>query len=625
MNFNLSKLVDQSYIHSILQKNKSKKLICFGAGTATYLMPLILPDQEIDYYIDSNPRLWGIDQHGNQVKDPHTILKETRGNFIVLIVSQHAISMCKQLEYYGLVKDVDFYDLFTACEMYFRMKKVIFQADKLIEMLQVLPNDIFDKQNSGPKIGVIAACGYMGTPMIYDIGIFLLLNYLGYPAELIMDNTNTCENFTMYDGATVDIKSITDQIIEFILNKFTGLTVKFIPDEQEAFLSIEDYKVIHRQALLNTTWQKSRQNSRSIAFSESDLFSEFYKTFEKNLKNIKLFFNTNHSYQVMTISTGLHYHRGLYTYMGHKYGIRVANYDGANNDGKTSWATDFPNGHHYDIPKIINGGYFEKSVQEWIQQKAEEHFHNRRYAVSDGVTAYNYQLVGNAESSKWYDIIIPLNVMWDAAAIGLNRTFDTEKDWLLDTIDFILSHTNATIIVREHPVQMQLDKYNNGTFEPLLNKHFGLSKRLYFCKYDQKINTYQLIEHCKAVLPLSSTIGVEAALLDRPVITHSNCYYSKLSFVKAASSREEYFSYIQQALEGGWKISPSQRKEALLSYYLLMNSRIMSDFSEANPEWLFSSLGELSQDSSVQAIVDAIVRDIPIPYYNIIQLHETAQ
>lgn len=622
MNFILDNLVNKEHIANIVNNNKGKKIICFGAGTATYLMPRILPDgYSVEYYLDSNSRIWGIGEQGVEIRNPKSILDEVKGNFIIFIVSQHALSMRKQLDSYGLKMDEDYYDIYTICEMFFRMQKVIFQAEHLIEMVDRLPGDAFQSKvdNRKDKIGVVAACGYMGTPMIYDIGIFLLLKYNGYDAELIMDNTYTCENFTMYEGASRDIKEIIDRVLEHIRNKFPELIVHSISESMSSDLSEQDIKKVKQHAQMNVIWQKSRQNERSMTIEEDTLYQKFVHVFEYNLKNIKAFFE-EHTYSVLTVSTGLHYHRGLYMYVGKQKGIRVANYDGANNDGKTSWSTDLPNGHHYDIPKLILGDFFNKEEKNWIINKAKSHFEIRRYSISDGKTLYNYQLVedGIRNEQKWYDVIIPLNVMWDAAAIGQNLAFETETKWLIDTIHFILDSTKASIMVREHPVQIQLQKYNNASFQDLLEKEFGKNnERLKFVPYYEKLNTYTYLEHAKVILPLSSTVGLESVFLYKPIITHSNCYYSKLNFARAAKTPEEYFGYIRMALEGKIIITETEREEAFMAYYILMNSRITTQFSESNQEWLFKNLDELNNDPSVHAILDAITHDIPVPYYNL--------
>lgn len=621
MKIDISNFIDKKKLIDILDENQGKKIICFGAGTATYFMQQLLPDSvKIEYYLDSNSRLWGVNSQGYLIKNPKDIVLEEKGEYVVLIISQHALSMKKQLESYGLLEGADFFDLYTEFEKLFRMQKIIFQADKVIEIINKTPTDAFDSvYKQTKKIGVVAACSYMGTPMIHDIGIFLLLNYNGYPAELIMDNTYTCENFTMYEGASDDIKIVTDEVIKCIKKRFPQLAIKHIKEVKNGQLTDSDMKKIRQLSRISTIWQKSRQNERSMNFDENVLEEKLYTVFKSNLINIKSFFEEN-NYNTITVSTALHYHRGLYMWIGETKKMRVANYDGANNDGKTSWATNYPNGHHYDIPKLILEGSFTELEKVQIIEKAKNHFLERRYAISNG-ERYNYQLVKDGEGEtlqKWYDVLIPLNVMWDAAAIGINQVFETEQEWLIDTINFLLKSTSASIMVREHPVQMQLDKYNNSDYNEIINKEFGQNDRLKVVKYNDKINTYEIIDHCKLILPLSSTIGVEAAFMGKQVIVHSKCYYSKLHFVKAAKTKDEYFALIKMALDDKFKADQKEIDEAYMSYYLLMNSRIETFFSEANPEWLFHSLEDLSCDESVKAILNAIVNDIPIPYYNAI-------
>lgn len=625
MQIDYRKYMDYDKLDEILLKNKQKKIICFGAGSATYVFPRILPQKhKIDYFVDSNPRLWGTKADGIEIKDPQVLKKEKRGTFIVFIVSQHYRSMEEQLNLYGLTKGIDYYEIYSSIEKCFLIQKAAVQAEGLLEFINGIPEDMFKSVHirSKKRIGVVALYEFNNLHVFYDIGLFLLLKYNGYMADLILDKTTKCEDFTLYDGASNDIVEIVDIVIKNIKERFKDINIFTIDDNMvTADLDELDKANIRKKAQLSTAWQKSRNINRILSMSKSLLEEKFIDVFNNNLKSIKSFFeNSQENYDVLSVCTALHFSRGLYMWMGEKYGIRVANYDSAGDDMSTTWATDYPNGHNYDIPKIILNKMLSNEENNKIIELSKSLFNNNLGSISNGVTN-SYQIVqeevNDIQDKVWYDVIIPLNVMWDAAAIGLNDAFDTESEWIVETIQYILEKTSASIMIREHPAQLRLKRFNNESFGELIKNKFGNNRRLRFVRYDEKINTYEYIKRCKLVLPLSSTVGIESALLGKDVIIHSKCYYSKLNFVHKAKDKEEYFSLINQCFNNTLPKKDRFLDEAWISYYLLHNRKIHTVFNETNPEWIKMSLDKLNELDDVKKIIDVICEDIPIMYVNV--------
>ena len=187
---------------------------------------------------------------------------------------------------------------------------------------------------------------------------------------------------------------------------------------------------------------------------------------------------------------------------------------------------------------------------------------NRRIAINEAVKEHklrkagkdtrNFQVVSKASSDRHVkvDILFPLNILWDAASLGRNQFFDSPFYWLRDTIDFLLNSTDAVVGVRQHPRERVFKQFGTGDkLGEYLIKRFGHHPRFYFISCDEKINTYLLIENCKIVLPYTSTVGIEAAMMGKTVILESNVYYNNQPFVLTARSKEDYFQKIKKAYE----------------------------------------------------------------------------
>ena len=165
-----------------------------------------------------------------------------------------------------------------------------------------------------------------------------------------------------------------------------------------------------------------------------------------------------------------------------------------------------------------------------------------------------------------------------------------------------------------------MSDYDNGNWEEWATKRIGNCNRIRFCRYDEKINTYDLISHAKMVLPYSSTTGLEAILLNVPVITHTNVYYDSLECVWSAKDKEDYFLLIENGLKNNLFVDQKKKKIAALAFSFIMNSTNIDIFGEYSTEWYKSTLDELLQRKEVRKILMAIGDNIPTLYLNILEL-----
>ncbi len=609
------KYLDQEF-YQIFERNRGKKIIVFSAGTALHTVPELLPGGlEIVYFIDSNYEKWQKENYS--VKHPEELKKEEKGTFLVLIAGQHTISMKEQLESYGLKEQEDFVDLYGKYEKAFRIAKADYQAEQMKEFVQRIPESSLKRDmTKKTKIGIALTCTFLAPPM-YDIALFLLLKKKGYDAELIVDDCYSNENITVYEGITEDVKNIVNGVLEEVKKCFKDITIKYVSDYKKAELTEEDLKLVEEAAHANAIWQRSRKIDRVMAVSEEEWHDLCYPIYRENLQRIKGFFEKNR-YDVINIFTGLHGQRYFYPVLGERKGIRVSTYDGASL--KSSWASNGRASHRMDICRVIKEDWLNTEQKNKIVEEAKKIFNRQSHLVDKVVTRESYQ-TGEREkiTEDWFDVVIPLNVMWDAAALGRNKIFNSEFEWVSETVEFILKNTNANILVREHPAAKRLGFYNIDSFGAKLKEQCAEEKRLYIADGYNSLNTYEYMEHCKVVIPFSSTMGIEAVLLGKQVILHAEVYYGSLQFAFKAGSKEAYFEAIKNALQTAeeFQIAEEVAEEAWLAYYLGLNYTLETDFRENMPEWLSLSLEEVEKTIGVEELCRLITDGVPICYQNI--------
>ena len=234
------------------------------------------------------------------------------------------------------------------------------------------------------------------------------------------------------------------------------------------------------------------------------------------------------------------------------------------------------------------------------------------------------QLQGGHGGDTRHDgaVLLALNSSWDAAALGLHAVYADNTTWIVETVRFLLDHTDAPVIVRQHPAERLPIAATSDDYRTLLQQHFGDAPRLHFIAADETINSYQLLERVAAVVVYTSTIGTEAAALGKPVITPSLSYYAPLGFVWQCTDLPSYQARLIDAALGSLQISAAMQQDAHLCYYLTQCCNWV--FSPFNPsdfqDWGGLDPKQLLADAAVQTVLASLQHNIPVAVLN----HEAA-
>ena len=603
--FDKDTLIDFNKIKNTIDKYEGKKKIFFGSGTAAeLLMDKLLFVYEIECFLDNNKALWGSKIGNVEIKSPEYLKQLKKGDYVVFIVNRYIQAISKQLEEIGLEYNVDFVDLYQEFLPYFRVGKFEKTAIKFKDFIERIPEDTFRNITIKHEqhIGVICGASMAAFQTWYPIAIFLLLKYKGYKVSLIMDNMYSFDDLVFFDRHSEILKHYTDYIIQIMQKRFGDIDVRYINPEEKAELDEADLKEIERIVNYNLIWQNARRDEM-LHIDVSDRETLFRNILKDNLSSIKSFFEKNR-FDSLNVISGIHKSKGLYTWEGKRYGIRVSNYDGSGVGHSTLCATNYPSGHHYDIVRMIKEDMLDDESRYKIVEKATKIFQNRLSATKEE-GGYNFQLASEvSENQKYYDVVMPLNINCDSAALGLDRVFSDEKEWIIETIDFILKNTSATVLIREHP-SVITDIWKNTCmvrYGGVINKLYN-TDRVCFCNGDEAINTYRMIEKSKVVLPYTSTIGIEAALMDKTVITHTNVYYADLGFVYNAKSKTEYFSLIKAAVEEKMQKKEFNKDVPYIALYDILNCTVKTEFLEFLDGWMDFTLEELVKLDGVENLI----------------------
>ena len=302
---------------------------------------------------------------------------------------------------------------------------------------------------------------------------------------------------------------------------------------------------------------------------------------------------------------------GLCIHCGQINDRRVATYDSG--PGSVALGVRGVAAYCADISAIFEpeyAGYVEAHRAQAIAL-AQKEFELRRAARDRyGYSAHPYEAGAKAEIC---DVLFPLNMFDDAAGLGGHRFFSSAAEWLRETVGFLIAQTTAQIVLREHPGARHVS-WHDDTGDKLMAA-FPDEARLRFVSCREKASTYHFLESAKVILPFSSTVGIEAAILGKQVILESSAYFAGLSFVQQASSREDYFTRIAAALRDPRPLSEEQQEQAWLCYfYGQVASFVDCDFTPVPADfekWARRRLPRLAEERPVRLIVDALSTATP--------------
>jgi hypothetical protein len=461
------------------------------------------------------------------------------------------------------------------------------------------------REEDGKHIDVVLM-PWLGTNVPwFSLAMGLFLAARGNKVRFVIDDLPFGKGGVGYFLMISTIKSV----VKLLERQYE--VVKLSSNLSEVSLSEYEEDFINKKAVLNAVWAlrgEMKKDGRDAYISRSII--QLRRSYRAILKRLD-----DPSVDVIFVPGGVWGASSIWVELSRSKGKRIASYDAG--PGVLLLATNGIAAQLQDIPKAfsllkehvsVHGGH------EFILKEANEEMNRRRL----GADKFSSQ-IGNSrevDSGLKGAVLLALNSSWDSAALGLHAVFDDSTQWVVETTKYLLEETQVPVIVRQHPVERLELARSSDNYRNLLAREFGDNPRLHFIAADDPVNSYDLLDMVAAVVVYTSTIGIEAAIRGKVVVTASNSYYANLGFVYKADSLSQYQKVLLDAARGACVISPKMRDDALYCYYLTQCCNWV--FSSFNPngfsDWSSKGLDELSKDEKVELVVRAIEQGLPVAY-----------
>lgn len=212
------------------------------------------------------------------------------------------------------------------------------------------------------------------------------------------------------------------------------------------------------------------------------------------------------------------------------------------------------------------------------------------------------------------------NILWDSAVQERDVAFDGMFDWLHRTVELLGGNKNVQLVIRIHPAEVRL--HGQETVERVADRlaetFASLPPSVRVVTPESPLSSYTLLECSNLVLVYTSTMGLEAALLGKPVVVAGETHYRRKGFTLDVESTEQYAAWLQNPRAVLNQVTDSQvelaRRYAYRFFFRsMLPFRLVLEPTRNHPVYSFADLGALmpGSDPVLDIICDGILDGTP--------------
>lgn len=181
------------------------------------------------------------------------------------------------------------------------------------------------------------------------------------------------------------------------------------------------------------------------------------------------------------------------------------------------------------------------------------------------------------------------NVIFDTSQVHANTLFEDMFAWLENLKAKALSHPEVLFVIRAHPDEGRAGKESRESVAAwILRSGLSQLENVVFIDSGEYINSYELIRRAHLVMVYNSTIGLEAALLGKPVLAGGKARFTQLETSYYPASPDEYNELLERLLAADPLETPpefTRNARRFLYYQLFATSLDFNDYLEEDGVW----------------------------------------
>jgi len=308
---------------------------------------------------------------------------------------------------------------------------------------------------------------------------------------------------------------------------------------------------------------------------------------------------------VIVMVSGLFFAESVMRALAEQRGIRVVTYDFPGRPG-TIFASDKIPASFYDVQERWDVRTPPTPAQlERVEQDIAE-----RIRGSDALWAgFSASAPPPPAAEGKTRLSLFTNVSWDTAVSLRDIAFADMFDWLESVVRWATTRPDVQLDVRAHPAETRLRGFesNDLAIDFVTERFPSLPPNVRLHGPESAVDSYALIQASAAVLVYTSTIGLEAALLGRPVLVAADVHYRGKGFTHDLTGPD----HLERLLEEPSKLTltPEQHDLALayahiFFYDSMIELRSLDERWRGKPTFSISNTAQLDDDPAIQALCD---------------------
>jgi len=360
------------------------------------------------------------------------------------------------------------------------------------------------------------------------------------------------------------IKRLVKKICNF--SNFTLLTPTDITEMKDDFSEL-----ILKKNYFNAQWRQKR----AIKLSDFNLEPSVIELDQVVATKIDNLLKSN-SFDFCFCPGGIYGNSFLWRGICDKRSVRFSSFDGdetkfiLTSSGVAAHRPDVEARFHKsllkDTKKIVQQVQNDIYKRSKLQLKNLNSVHDRKTRkeeIDQQVTSYFKDFSQNVSRSEVFNnAAIFLNTSWDAAALDLEPWKTSQSDWLDLLVEELIQNGCRNLSIRQHPDEQFYPSQDN--YPEKMNNYRKTNQEVNFhlIEAHQEINSYELIKDSTIVFTFSSTIGLEACVLNRPTFVFKHNYQSKLGALPRYTSGN-----LNENLDRYYKDCRDFKSKSSLAYY----------------------------------------------------------
>ena len=187
-----------------------------------------------------------------------------------------------------------------------------------------------------------------------------------------------------------------------------------------------------------------------------------------------------------------------------------------------------------------------------------------------------------AEKIAHFQQMVPVftNVIFDTSQMHANTLFPHMFAWLDQVKEIAEAHPDTLFVIRAHPDETRPGKASVETVAAwVVDSGTGTLPNVVFIPPNEFVSSYALIEQAKFSMVYNSTIGLEAALMGKPVLNGGKARYTQVECVFLPANAEEHRTKANELLAAETILVPPKYIDnaRYFQYYQLYRTPIPFD------------------------------------------------